>query len=278
VAASRPKPTIVNDDLLETLPGDPTHMLPVVSPSGQTAAVRYAAPMPPIPVGTPTISILIGGFGYDEALSRDAISRLPGAVDFAASPYVGSITALVALARAHKHELFLSLPMEPAEASRDDEGPEALGFGRSVAQNQAALRWSLSRLRQYVGVTNAIEGQYGGGFAHTPDFAPIAREIAARGLIYFDATPSDADSHDVVRVDANAGPGEIDAALAETEKSARTHGHATLMAGALTPVLLDHLSAWSHTRDTGSIALVPVSRALHQIFAPNHTTHSPEPS
>ena len=101
--------------------------------------------------------------------------------------------------------------------------------------------------------------------------APLLRETAQRGLIYFDDGTSARSiasqiagsagasfvKADIV-LDTASTPAAIDSALARLEVLARERGMAVGMATAL-PVSIDRIAQWAKTAEARGIMLVPVS-------------------
>ncbi|GBQ69884.1 hypothetical protein AA103196_2341 [Ameyamaea chiangmaiensis NBRC 103196] len=259
-ATRQPSTAVPRETLIEPLPDDPTHTLPIMGRDGAMAARRYAAASPVVVPGRPQIAILVDGFGLDGTLSQTALERLPAPISVAMSPYLPDPEATVRSVRAHGHEIFLSLPMEPANTATNDEGPNALGYDHSASVNQDNLHWSLSRFGEYVGVTNAAGGLDGDGYARSPDFNATLREIRQRGLLYLNvSTPPGADSAPILRLTNDLGADTIDAALDRLEHMAKDQGRAILVTGALSPVLLDRLLNWASRLSPDRGVIVPVS-------------------
>lgn len=263
--------------LLEKSPGPGGFPLPIRGAHGALPRQVYAAPPVEVPPGSPMVALLVDGVGQSEDLTKDAIAALPGQVSLAVSPYVADPDAIMEAARQHQHELLLSLPMQgeadkPANGSKDSpsnsEGPKALGVLLSAKQNMDNLNWSLSHLAGYVGVTNAFDGQNGGGFPNSSGFKSILAALDQRGLLYLNATPqTHLDSSNAVgTADVSINTDEdivnIDIQLLKLQQLARQNGRAIGVLGPLRPVALACLRAWlPHLKDVG-ITLVPVSQLI----------------
>ncbi|TLU73995.1 divergent polysaccharide deacetylase family protein [Lichenicoccus roseus] len=255
-----------DDALLEAAPDYDGFELPRIAADGRQARLVYAGrpPRPSVPPH-PVIGILLEGLGLSAADSADAIGSLPAPVSLAVSPYAPDLEPLLAEARRQGHELLVSLPMEPLHAPNDDEGPQQLTDDLDTDQNQRRLEWALSRLQGYAGVTNALSGLAGEGFARLPAFAPIARGMGARGLFYLNATPGADRPLGVwsatadVRLDETQDAAAIDARLLLLEQTASRNGHAIGVAGPLYPVTVARIAEWSRGLAARGMILVPVS-------------------
>ncbi|MBI3435899.1 MAG: divergent polysaccharide deacetylase family protein, partial [Proteobacteria bacterium] len=104
--------------------------------------------------------------------------------------------------------------------------------------------------------------------------APILRETAKRGLLYFDDRSSArsvvsqvaganrmAFARADVVLDAVPTPAEVDRALARLEKVARERGVAIGVTGAL-PVTIDHIAAWAKAVESRGFSLVPLTATV----------------
>lgn len=248
-------------------------LIPKLAPDGTRSADAYSRAAVPLPgkPDAPRIALVVTGLGISAAGTADAFAKLPGAVTFAFSPYTTDLERLAARARGEGHELLLQVPMEPFDYPDNDPGPQTLLTSLTVEQNVDRLHWLLSRFQGYVGVINFMGERFTGTEA---SFAPILRETAKRGLIYFDDSSStrsmagqitSANSLPFVKagvvVDAVPAPGEIDRALNRLEAMARERGVAVGTAGSL-PVTIERLSKWAKGAAQRGILLVPVSAVV----------------
>jgi polysaccharide deacetylase 2 family uncharacterized protein YibQ len=248
-------------------------LIPKLAPDGTRSADAYSRAAVPLPgkPDAPRIALVVTGLGISAAGTADAFAKLPGAVSFAFSPYTNDLERLAARARGEGHELLLQIPMEPFDYPDNDPGPQTLLTSLTADQNLDRLHWLLSRFQGYVGVVNFMGERFTGTEA---SFAPILRETAKRGLIYFDDSSStrslagqltSANSLPFVKagvvVDAVPAPGEIDRALTRLETMARERGVAVGIAGSL-PVTIERLSKWAKGAAQRGILLVPVSAVV----------------
>ena len=255
------------DPALETAVADqPGRVLPIMGPDGRRASVVYGAPVPPVLPGQARLALLVDGVGLDHAASLAAIVQLPGPVGLAFSAYARGVEPLEDAARAHGHEMLVSVPMEPQDSPQSDEGDRQLSAANDPAVNGRNLAWAMSSLRGYVGLTGADTGQGGEHYeADAGGFGEVMKAVAARGLIYVDPrppgmAPSEAD---VAGADLVMGGGpemaDLDAGLASLVATAQRNGHALGVAGPLRPATLARLVAWVRTLPAQGVVLVPVS-------------------
>lgn len=271
----RPTPGPLADPdpgLLEPYPGSTDRKLPRISFDGRTPMAMYAAPFDPSSV-RPRVGILIGGIGMSEADSLAAIKNLPGGVTLAISPYAGNIDRLLALARMTEHEYLLSLPMEPqGYPVNDPDDRHALMTSLSPAENLDRLRWALSRIGGYAGVTSLLGPMRGERLLGVRDQRDsVLEEVAKRGLLFVDARPADAHSAEnrlayvwnrtanLAIDDDPADEATIDQRLEMLSRMARDTGSALGIVAVPRPMTLDRVAAWTTSLTAKGLALAPVS-------------------
>lgn len=269
--ASSPEPALAAvpaEGLVEQGANGP---LPAIAPDGRQPWQVYARPFDAADP-RPKIAILVVGLGLSQAATNAAIA-LPGAVTLSFAPYAANLSRWTALARAAGHELFLDLPMEPANYPTDDPGPHTLLTSLNPEDNMARLDWLLSRFAGYVGVVDAM----GTKFALSADaLRPVLNALKGRGLMVLDGRevpgslvagmareaglPSGAaDLH----LDDVAAREPIAAALAELEAKAKAAGFA-LGIGRPFPVTIRMLAEWAKDLEARGFLLVPVSGAARR--------------
>jgi polysaccharide deacetylase 2 family uncharacterized protein YibQ len=268
--------------LLEPYPPEPDHKLPRIAMDGRTPMVVYAAGFDPSSV-RPRVAMLVAGIGMSEADTLAAIKDLPGGVTLAISPYAPDVGRLLDVARMNQHEYLLSIPMEPqGYPANDPDDRRALMTSLAPEENLNRLRWVLSRLAGYVGVTNTFGQMRGERLAGVPDqFTSVLEEVGHRGLLFVDARTSDTRTNgpstngtstngtvlphawnrsaDTV-IDADP----IDAAVLDQRLDALTHmaldrGSALGIVLVPRPVTLARVAAWTNTLTAKGLALAPVS-------------------
>jgi len=219
----------------------------------------------------PCVAIVLTGLGVGAAKTADAVTKLPGAVTLAFTPYGADPEKLAERARAQKHELLLQLPMEPFEYPDNDPGPQTLLTSLPGEQNLDRLYWHLSRIQGFVGVTNFMGARF---VAADAAMQPLMRELAKRGLAYLDdgssprsVAPRVAEGVQMPFARADAvldqvpTSAEIDRALQRLEVIARERGAAIGVATAL-PASIDRIAAWAKTLEGRGILLVPLTTAM----------------
>lgn len=252
--------------LLEPLPDDAGHALPKIGADGRTPMAAYAAWF--AGGAAPRISLIVAGIGLDHAASEAAIRDLPSGVTLAISPYAHDVGPVLAAARRRGDETLVSIPMEPA-SGLDDPGDHALLGKLTQAENARRLDWALSRIEGYVGATGALGRMKGERFAGQPDLLdPVVRAIAGRGLLYVDPRPGTAHPPGVAGrsvdqvIDDSGAAAAIDAQLAELVGIAKARGSAVGLIGAVRPVAMARLVAWSHGLAQQGVVLAPITAVL----------------
>lgn len=219
----------------------------------------------------PVIAIVISGLGVGAAKTADAITKLPGAVTLAFTPYGSDPGKLVERARAQKHEVLLQVPMEPFDYPDNDPGPQTLLTTLSAEQNADRLAWHMSRFQGYVGIANFMGSRF---VATDAAMQPIVKEAARRGLAWLDDGSAPRSVASViaegqsmpfakadVSIDTVPTPAEIDRALARLETLAKERGTAVGVASAL-PISIDRIGTWARQLEGRGIALVPLTTAM----------------
>ncbi|MFT8762711.1 MAG: divergent polysaccharide deacetylase family protein [Gluconobacter potus] len=250
------------------------------SPAGSSTAVTQqalppvvssaASPAPqasaPLPTDKTAIAIVLQGFGYSDALTYDVLSRIPAPVAVGISPYVSNISDIIARAHASHREVYVTLPMQSAHPEQVDEGPHALGYGNSAADDQRELEWCLSRAAGAEGLTDASENgddQPGGGYATSPDFSPIASAISSRGLLYLAGSAQDGrrtrGMTATAWIDGDTDAATLDSRLAALLPQDGKPAKILLMVGPITPVMIDRLANWLKGPAAQNFVVVPPS-------------------
>ena len=253
--------------------------LPRIGSDGARPSEVYARPLvtsPALKPEAPQIALVLGGMGLNPVATSAAVQSLPGAVTMGFAPYGADLETQVAHARDEGHEVILQVPMEPFDRA-DIPGPHTLLSGAEPAQNLEHLRWLMSRMTGYIGVANFLGAKFTG---RADDLSPVLREVASRGLIYFDDGTSSqslaaslapglgsaAVRADVV-IDATPRSDAIDAALNRLESLARSKGVAIGYAAGL-PGAIDPIARFARGLEKRGIALVPLSVAVGRSAGP----------
>lgn len=246
--------------------------IPKIAPDGQRPSdvyARKAATEKANPDG-PQIAIVVGGLGVGASSTADALSKLPGAVTLAFTPYGNDLDTFVMRARDKGHEVLLQVPMEPYDYPDSDPGPQTLLSSLSAEQNVDRLHWLFSRMQGYVGIANFMGGRF---TASDHAMAPVMRELSKRGLIYVDDGSSPRSQAGQIAganklpfvkadlvIDAVPSGTEIDNALKRLETMARQRGVVVGYASAL-PASIDRIARWAKAAQGRGMVLIPVSAA-----------------
>lgn len=259
--------------LLEAVLGAPGGGLPRIAADGRRPMDVYSGASPADrQAGGPRVALLLAGMGLSAQDSEDAIRSLPAAITLAFNPYAPNPETLLQAAREHRHEIVLSLPMEPAGAPLNDAGNQALLSGASAEQNARRLAWSLSRIAGYAGVSGGLGAMRGQRLSALPDaIGPVLRDLASRGLYFIDGRETDAENReprgvmyapgrmlDLV-IDEQPTRTEFDRQLARLEMIARQRGTALGYVGAPLPTSIGRIAVWAAGLNARGITLVPVS-------------------
>jgi polysaccharide deacetylase 2 family uncharacterized protein YibQ len=247
--------------------------IPRVSVDGARPLVAYARPVAVTAANAnmPRIAIVVAGLGVSASTTAEALAKLPAPVSFAFAPYGTDLMRIATRARAEGHELLLQLPMEPFDYPDNDPGPQTLLMSLTPEQNIDRMHWLMSRFQGYIGVSNYMGSHF---TASDAAIAPVLREVAKRGLMYFDdgTAPrslagqiAGASGLPYVKanvvLDAVPTANEIDGALARLEKMAADTGIAVGVASAL-PISIAHIASWAKKAESRGFLLVPISAAI----------------
>ena len=255
--------------------------LPKIGANGARPMNVYARPLgeSPLPAGAPRIAIMIGGMGLNAQVTESAIASLPPAVTLGFAPYGRTLPELAAKAREKGHETILQAPMEGFGGSAEEPGPNVLRTGGAPGEVINRLHWQMSRYQGYVG----IAGYLGARFTADADaFGVVMRDIAKRGLLYFDdgssprslsASLAAASGAPLVRADVviDAKLASIDDALAQLEKLARERGVAVGVASGL-PIVIEKVGHFARRLEARGVLLAPVSATARAQERPSART------
>ena len=242
----------------------------IAADGGSRAFVRYASPfkVPANRKDAPRIAIVVGDLGIGKTDTAAALAKLPPSVTLAFAPYGHDLQALAARARDAGHEVLLQVPMEPLDYPNNDPGPRTLLTSLSNQDNIKRLHWVMGRMAGYVGLASYMGARF---TASTRALTPVLREIAKRGLVYFDDGSSArsiagqiAGTLDLPFAKANSvldsvpTPIEIEHALRRLEMTARAKGVAVGYASAQESSIAA-ISKWAKGAERRGILLVPIT-------------------
>lgn len=261
---SKPIRSDVDPALTETTKSGP---LPKVSDDGRKPWKEYARSFNGKDA-RPRISIIVTGMGLSRAATEAAVSRLPGEVTLAFTPYAQALDDWASIARRSGHEVLLSLPMESATFPIEDPGPLALQSEAPLKENLRRLNSVLSQMGGYVGVISHMGSLLS---KDSQKLRPILETLKTRGLMFVDngatkktIAPKLATSIGVPRamsdvaLDRVLTPSAIDAKLTQLEQLARERA-ATVATTGPYPIVMKRLVRWSKTLKQKKIALAPIS-------------------
>ena len=266
--ASPPLPRAPLAGLFENGPNGP---LPTVAPNGRTPAQAYARPFTP-QQGRPAIAIIIGGLGFNQNATTQAIDELPAEVTLSFVPYAQNLQSWIDRARQRGHEVMLELPMEPFDPDADDTGPQTLLASATPQQNTQRLEQLLSRGAGYFGVTN----YQGARFATSAQAsAPVVQALRRRGLSFISsgigqrtALSIEAQRANLPNtaadriIDARREADAIDDQLLNLEALA-LQNQSAIGAGFAYPVTMEQVGRWARDIETRGYQLAPASAVLN---------------
>ncbi len=251
--------------------------IPRIGDDGTTPFDAYKRPFE-LPEDTPVVAVMLTGVGLNEQRTETAINDLPLNISLAISPYARDLQTVAREARAMGHEVFLELPMEPADFPLSDPGPRALLTSLSEGENLVRLEWLLARFPGYAGLVSRQGSKFG---SLDSAIRPVIEFISRTGLMYVEASGSGVASYGA-QLAANAGTPnaignviiddtpsrrQIDNRLAELVEMAKRNGVAVGIAQSY-PVTIQRLRNWAFRLRRHGVVLVPVSAISGQQVTP----------
>ncbi len=218
------------------------------------------------------VAIVIGGLGVSQTGTQTAISRLPPEVTLAFASGGNSLDRWMQDARREGHEVIMQVPLEPFDYPQVDPGRNTLTVDAAPEENLDRLHWALSRITNYVGITNYMGARF---VADDAAMTPLMSELAARGLMYFDDGSSARSragelsrtlgvpyaSSDMA-IDTVRERGAVLQRLDELERTARAQGFA-VATGSAFDVTIDAVATWISEARRRGIEIVPISALAH---------------
>jgi polysaccharide deacetylase 2 family uncharacterized protein YibQ len=258
---------VVDPALLQTGADGP---LPVISPDGRKPMDVYAAKYD-FNDPRPRVAIVLTGLGLSDAVTQDALDKLPRGITLAMTPYGEGLQNWTASARAKGFEVALEVPMEPFVYPDDDPGPNTLLTGSGAADNPQRLSWLLSRFSGYAGVINVQGGKF---LASPPELKPFLSQVSARGLYMADASLSQRSVAEQtaketgatfvradIQLDKTPSADAFDMAL-EALANAALERRSAVGVAAASHGAIERLSTWARGLEAKGVALAPLSAAL----------------
>jgi hypothetical protein len=173
-------------------------------------------------------------------------------------------------ARKRGHELLVQIPMEPFDYPSNDPGPHTLTTKAEASKNLSNLHWSMSRITNYVGVTNFLGAKF---VADPVAMKPVFEDLASRGVLFVDdgtarnsQTRKTADdsllpyARASIVIDADRSPAAIDKQLSALEAEAKRTGLAIGIANAF-PESIERIARFAESAAGKGIEITPVSAA-----------------
>jgi polysaccharide deacetylase 2 family uncharacterized protein YibQ len=241
--------------------------LPIIAADGRAPMSAYARVFD-AKDKRPRIAIIVSGLNVSASNTKLALARLPAPVTLAFVPFAFDTQASVDLAREAGHEVLLQVPMEPFDFPESDPGSHALMVAASADENIRRLNWSLSRFTGYVGITNLLGARF---MSEQAPLDPILKEIARRGLIFFDNGASRSSlaltaarhaggsfATGTLSLDDVQTKDGVDKKLVELEAEAKRNRFAIGVVSAF-PVSIARIAEWAESAESRGFLLVPIS-------------------
>jgi len=274
----------LTDILLPTLHDDPAPSQEATPPEKRPAIPhprltlpRYTAPAIPDrskarPAAAsntqPRIALVVTAVGLHEAITQQAIRKLPKGVTLAFAPIGERIDVLAKTAIDDGHTVLVEIPMEPINPRRDPGEPLTLRVSNTNAVNLARLDKALSRVPGAAGISSYL----GARFNRSDEAAsPVVQAVASRGLFLFENQPSGqsrlgalAKSHKadyaagLLAIDKDRDEAMILDRLSALEQQARRDGVAIGVATAYRGSIAT-LERWVESAEERGIVFVPVT-------------------
>lgn len=243
-------------------------MLPVKRKDGLTAFDAYRRPFDRHLVDTPIISIAIMNMGLSGAATESAIKDMPAEISLIMSPYASALEFWVGEARAHGHEVWLTMPMETESYPAYDPGPHTLLINATEQENQKKIEWVMGQTTGYVGFVTEYQPSF---IKAVNDMRPILSKVYTRGLAFVDGSENPIIAPQSMALGANAPYATIDIwididpsqdnineALKKLETIADERGLAAGVIHAY-PVSYQEIRKWTESLQTRGYTLAPLS-------------------
>ena len=266
-AAPPPSPPLVAAPIPKLTARGPMGLLPIIAADGTTPRGAYKRPFTG-DTSKPRIGVIVGGLGFNAAVTQSAIDDLPADVTLSFVPYADNLQGWINAARAKGHEVLMELPMEPFDSDSNDTGPQTLLASGAAKDNVAKLENLLSRGTGYFGVSNYQGAKFAMSDAAT---APVVKALKDRGLEFVSngigqraalSTQSDKaglpfTAADRV-LDTQRDGDAINDELLNLETLAQQSG-ASLGAGFAFPVTINQIRTWAASLPDRGYVLAPAS-------------------
>jgi polysaccharide deacetylase 2 family uncharacterized protein YibQ len=218
---------------------------------------------PPVEDNLPKIAVLIANVGLS-ATTIPAIVALPAKVTVGLSPYAPDLESLAKKLLDAKHELMMSMPLEPVNYPEDDAGPYALLTNLDSVDNLERLKYLINKVANIVGVFSMEDEKFTNNNAA---ITPVIQALKERNLIYAYAgaknnvaisqTATQENFNLIVvdfTIDQNITDEYISAQLANAIDKAKKNGFATIVCRPY-PISVNALTKWLETLEGNKISL-----------------------
>mgnify|MGYP000446876029 CR=1 FL=1 len=252
-----PAPSVVLKPAVPTAPLTTALTITPVLPPPRRETIR--------PGKEPLLAIVIDDMGPPPTMTHRAI-QLPAPVTLSFLPYAEDLPATTAAARAHGHEVYLHLPMEPI--GNADPGPNAILVGLDPEEFDRRLSWAFERVPLATGLNNHMGSR---ATSEPESMLKVLREVRRHGMTFVDSRTSPLSVGDGlaaqlgiphaardVFLDNSPAPAAILRQLTEAERLARRRGHA-LAIGHPYPTTLAVLDSWLPAAQARGLKLVTAS-------------------
>ncbi len=247
----------------------PNGLLPIIGNDNRKPWQVYGKYFDPIE-NRPKVAVIVAELGFSAQITYAAL-QLPPATSMAFTPYIKDLEQWVRNARSGGHEVFLMLPMEPADYPYNDPGPLAILEDKTDDENTQNLLKIMGKTTGYVGFVPSM----GDNILNKPAAMElILNVVKRRGLAMIDpkvnlssVLPRMAQKLSVPWTQADyyiqrpIDPEELNLKLAEFEKIAKDTGSLLLIIKPY-PVLLNQINAWLRTLDQKEIMVQPATAII----------------
>ena len=138
-------------------------------------------------VNKPILTVILNSLGMKEELTKKAILETTKNIVLAFSPYSPNLKNLCKQARESKHEILLSLFLEPNNYPQENPGPKTLLTRQTDIENLNRLNWVLDQGEQYLGLINTN----GDSFSEKEkSMGLLGNTLKGKKIPYVDGTPT----------------------------------------------------------------------------------------
>lgn len=216
------------------------------------------------------IAIIVTGMGLSRSSTTDAIN-MPGKFSFSFSPYSSNLKDFFATAKQKGHEVFVDLPLEPADYPISDPGPYALISSLGKEENLSRLKKIIAISEGASGFVTSREEKYQ---PPKEEVIPLMNELKNQNLKIVFASANDkstippaiseaglASVKADFFLDSKLNKEEILNNLAQLEKIAKEKGSAIAVVRPF-PINIKIISAWLKEAKARDIELANVSEVV----------------